>query len=239
MTQQHGHVVLPHGQRPRVLLDAWDGLAALHGLGVLHYDIKPGNILVGLRRATAPGQREWFGVVGDVDNVVLGRLCRPDSRWPPVVTRCFGAPFQHCGQGVGWAPSHTYPDSDPQRDQVAMLLTTIQALCPSIDYVEHICTPIEAPTRFSYPFLGFRLNGNTSWPTNPKRIYLEYVKQLKAHSNRHPWPVDRLLPLWNLVEDLAKSQEDGNGWPGYKALQEEVQRVLNGLLPTETLLSSN
>jgi serine/threonine protein kinase len=68
---------LPHGEGVRVLLDVLDGLAYAHGQGVLHRDIKPGNILL-----TGQGQAVLgdFGIARIAGGATGPSVTRP-ARW--------------------------------------------------------------------------------------------------------------------------------------------------------------
>ena len=108
----YGAEVLPPEARPGILHDAWTGLGALHAAGAFHYHLQPSSIRVGLRVGGATGEREFYGVVGDVEGLVWRELCQGLAALQPASPEYY-AGAAHC---------------DPLRDQFALLLITLEVL---------------------------------------------------------------------------------------------------------------
>ena len=103
---------LSPGALRSVLLGGWRGLIWLHQNGILHYDIKPANIIID-RQGVG---ESLTGRIGDIDDVMLQANCQP--RGPDIIsTPGYGSPFRHCDQRMAGVAN---PVHDKRRDQVAM-----------------------------------------------------------------------------------------------------------------------
>jgi eukaryotic-like serine/threonine-protein kinase len=81
---QHG---APYAEAVRWAREALDGLAHAHGLGVLHRDIKPGNVMIG------PGGQAKLSDFGLAEDTVRNRIASPAVYLPHAAPELFaGAP---------------------------------------------------------------------------------------------------------------------------------------------------
>lgn len=192
---------LPREALPGILLDVWNGLHWMHDQGWLHYDIKPGNILVDV---VGPGR--FRGVVGDLDDMVFLSNCSSSSEATVISTPCYGAPFQHC---------------DKRRDVVALLLTTLETLSgqPWWPHCEsYLAGKLSDPSLRDKVGYLTDPNGNPAhWRGWQNGIYMHYAHQVQTQHGAE------LGPLCDLLRQLEHTP-----LPEYKAMMGVARKFLSG-----------